>query len=268
MVGVVAVVGCTLYAQTAKPPETTKNAIGMEFVKIPPGEFLMGCSAGDAKCGEDEKPQHKVRITKGFEMGKYEVTQAQYKAVVGAEALQAAIPGDNLPVENVTKAEAIRFMDALTAKNDGFKYRLPTEAEWEYAARAGNAAALYGPLDEIAWHQGNSDDTTHPVGQKKPNAWGLYDVLGNVREWTNDIWLATYYANSPVDDPPGAPQNSGMSGQPGFQGGAGSALPLIRGGGWDNPAEANRLSSRYHYFGITLRRSNLGIRALREPVTK
>jgi len=177
-----------------------KNAIGMEFVKIPAGEFMMGCSPDDNNCKNDEKPQHQVRITKAFEMGKYEVTQAQWKAMMMEN--QSAIVGDNRPVENVTRAEAIEFANRLNMRNDGYQYRLPTEAEWEYAARAGTKGATYGPLDEIAWYEKTSNDESHPVGTKKPNAWGLYDMIGNVREWTADTYLATYYVTSPTDDPP------------------------------------------------------------------
>jgi formylglycine-generating enzyme required for sulfatase activity len=128
-----------------------KNAIGMEFVTIPAGEFMMGCSPEDNSCKNDEKPQHQVRITKAFEMGKYEVTQAQWKAMMMEN--QSAIAGDSNPVENVTRAEAIEFASRLSMRNDGYKYRLPTEAEWEYAARAGTKGATYGPLDEIAWRK-------------------------------------------------------------------------------------------------------------------
>jgi formylglycine-generating enzyme required for sulfatase activity len=266
--GLLAIAGA-LYAQTAsRPPEVTKNAAGMEFVKIPTGEFMMGCSEGDELCKDAEKPAHRVRITKTIEFGKYEVTQAQFKAIMGEALHQSAILGDNLPVDNVTRAEAIQFANKLSESNDGYKYRLPTEAEWEYAARAGGKSATYGPLDEIAWWQKNSDDTTHPGGGKKANAWGIYDMIGNVREWTADTYLATYYANSAVDDPTGAPSNSGERGQPGYQGGAGVALPLIRGGGWDNPAQAQRVSDRYFYFGPTLRMGDLGFRVVREPVAR
>jgi formylglycine-generating enzyme required for sulfatase activity len=254
-----------LSAQTAAQTASLKNAIGMEFVKIPAGEFMMGCSPNDTACKNEEKPQHQVRITKAFEMSKYEVTQAQWKAVMNS-ANDSVFVGDNNPVEMVTRAEAIDFANRLNMRNDGYRYRLPTEAEWEYAARAGTTGATYGPLADIAWFGKNSNEETHPVGGKKPNAWGLHDMLGNVREWTADTFLATYYASSPVDDPPGAPANSGERGQPGYQGGAGVALPLIRGGSWPNPEESLRVSDRYHYFGPTLRLSDLGFRLVRQPV--
>jgi len=163
----------------AQSPVSTKN-IGMEFVKIVPGEFLMGCSESDTDCDADEKPPHRVQITKGFEIGKYEVTQAQWQAVMGSNP--STIKGDDHPVETVSKNEVHDFLARLNAVNDGYRYRLPTEAEWEYAARAGNSTAQPASLDEVAWYAANSDDETHPVGQKKPNAWGLYDMLGSVNK--------------------------------------------------------------------------------------
>src|SRR4051812_30318429 len=152
-ISVIILLAQMLFGTQAAPQ---KNAIGMEFMKIPAGEFMMGCSAGDTSCKEDEKPQHKVHITKAFEMGRYEVTQAQWKAVMNAN--ESDFVGDNHPVENVTRAEAIDFANRLTMKNDGYRYRLPSEAEWEYAARAGTTGATYGPLDEIAWYGKNSND--------------------------------------------------------------------------------------------------------------
>ena len=111
----------------------------MEFVKIAPGEFIMGCSTGDNDCKADEKPAHRVQITKAFEIGKYEVTQAQWQAVMGSNP--STIKGDDHPVETVSKNDAHDFLARLNARNDGYKYRLPTEAEWEYAARAGTTGA-------------------------------------------------------------------------------------------------------------------------------
>jgi formylglycine-generating enzyme required for sulfatase activity len=153
----------------AQSPNVTRNSTDIEFVKIVPGEFIMGCSTGDEACDADEKPAHRVQITKAFEIGKYEVTQAQWQAAMGSNP--STIKGDNRPVETVSKEEAQGFLARLNARNDGYRYRLPTEAEWEYAARAGGAQTAV--LDEVAWYAANSGDETHPVGQKKPNAWGL-----------------------------------------------------------------------------------------------
>jgi len=265
LAGAFAILATCLLMQVPSKAQTgtLKNAIGMEFAKIPAGEFMMGCSTGDTSCKPDEQPQHKVRITKAFEMGRYEVTQAEFKGVMGVN--QSSIVGDKNPVENVTRAEAIDFAAKLTAKNDGYRYRLPTEAEWEYAARAGTTGATYGPLDDIAWYAKNSNDESHPVGGKKPNPWGLYDMLGNVREWTADTYQANFYASSPADDPTGPQANYGERGQPGYAGGAGVALPVIHGGGRPNPAESLRVSERYHYFGPTLRVSDVGFRLVRVP---
>src|SRR4029434_4688941 len=154
------------------------------------------------------------------------------------EAMMQANPsgnkGDTHPVETVSKLEAQDFIARLNAKNDGYKYRLPTEAEWEYAARAGTDAANSGPLDQVAWYAGNSEDESHPVGQKRPNAWGLYDMQGNVREYVSDFYSGDYYSVSPAIDPtgpqltlggrgPAAPIGRGFPGAPGP--GAAGAVP-------------------------------------------
>jgi formylglycine-generating enzyme required for sulfatase activity len=273
--------GAFLLAQSSNP---AKNAIAIQFVKIQPGDFVMGCSTGDDKCNADEKPAHHVQITKAFEIGKYEVTQAQWTAVMGSNP--STIKGDDRPVETVSKNEAHEFIARLNARNDGYKYRLPTEAEWEYAARAGSAVPQGASLSEFAWFADNSEDETHPVGQKKPNAWGLYDMLGNVREWVEDQYARDFYSSSPAADPTGpqgaqgrgrgnfgrrggrgpvdqqpAPQRRGNFGR----GGPGRQLPVVRGGAWDNPADFVRVSARYHYYGPTLRVSDIGFRVVREP---
>ncbi len=216
-----ALAACVVFAESQTTSQ--KNAIGMEFVKIEPGTFTMGCVANDTQCNNDEKPAHTVHLTKAFEMGKYEVTQSEWKSVMGSNP--STIKVDDHPVETVSKDEAHDFLAKLNAKNDGYRYRLPTEAEWEYAARAGSTNAYGGKLDDIAWHAGNSEDETHPVGKKKPNAWGLYDMEGNVREWVEDFYSNNYYSNSPQNDPTGP-----AGGQQGGRGGRGGPGPGGRGG--------------------------------------
>lgn len=275
----------SLSAQSSSP---SASPVHIDFVKIAPGEFTMGCATGDDACDADEKPAHRVQITKAFEIGKYEITQAQWQAVMGSNP--STIKGDNRPVETISKQEAHDFLARLNALNDGYHYRLPTEAEWEYAARAGSSAAPH--LDDVAWYADNSGDETHPVGQKKPNAWGLYDTLGNVREWVEDQYGRDYYSTSPAADPTGPAPGQGGGRRGGFRGvaqqdgGAGVGgggfrgrgfggrgrggrvrqLPVVRGGGWDNSPGFVRLSARYHYYGPTLRVSDIGFRAARDPV--
>jgi formylglycine-generating enzyme required for sulfatase activity len=278
-----AVLGIGLLAGASALAQTpAKNALGMEFVKIAPGEFVMGCSTDDPACVADEKPAHRVQLTKPFEIGRYEVTQAQWQAVMGSNP--STVKGDDHPVETVSKNDVHDFLAKLNARNDGYVYRLPTEAEWEYAARAGTTGAP-ASLDEVAWYGANSGDETHPVGQKKPNGWGLYDMLGNVREWVEDNYTRDYYGNSPPADPTGpqgqqAGQQGGRGGRRGggggnrgnFRGGGGRGggqmrqLPIMRGGGWDNNPEFLTFSSRYHYYGPTLKVSDVGFRAVRVPM--
>ena len=204
-------VGEEIERKEAAAAEERRKALAGEFVPVPAGEFMMGSDSG----GGDEKPRHRVRITKRFEMGKYEVTQAQWKAVMGANP--SNFKGDDRPVEMVYWNDVQEFLKRLNAMNDGYRYRLPTEAEWEYAARAGSAADTAADLDAVAWHSGNSGSETHPVGRKRANAWGLYDMLGNVWEWCADWYGANYYASSPVDDP---------------QGPASGTFHGLRGGSW------------------------------------
>jgi len=259
----------------------------IEFVRIASGEFVMGCVESDKDCLEDEVPRHKVQLTKSFELGKYEVTQAQWEAVMGLDSNPSQTKGPNNPVDSVNKADIHAFLDKLNAKTDGYKYRLPTEAEWEYAARAGAGDPPRASLGDYAWFADNSDDESHPVGLKKPNAWGLYDMLGNVREWVDD--RAAYYDYAPLPevsvDPKGplggrggggggAGRGGGKGGGPpkGFDaqgrllinGGGAEGLPLFRGGGWDNFAPYLRLSSRYYYYGTDLKVGDIGFRVARE----
>jgi formylglycine-generating enzyme required for sulfatase activity len=150
---------------------------GLNYVWIPPGRFLMGCSQGDPDCNNYEKPARWVTIAQGFWLGESEVTQTAYRKVTGQDPSE--IKGPNRPVERVTWAQAVAYCRAIGG-------RLPSAAEWEYAARAGTVGIRYGELDRIAWYAGNSGESTHDVMQKEPNAWGLYDMLGNVGEFVVD----------------------------------------------------------------------------------
>lgn len=233
---------------------------GSGFVRIPAGEFLMGSKNG----ADDEQPVHRVRISRSFELGKFEVTQAQWEAVMqrkpGAHAhpgKEQAAPdestpranpshfkGATLPVENVSWEDVQQFLQTLNALDSQHQYRLPTEAEWEYACRAGSAGDQTGSLDALAWYKANSAAQTRPVGQKQPNAWGLYDMQGNVWEWVQDWYAPDYYKRSPATDPPGA---------------APAAYRVYRGGSWYGSAGDCRAALRgfdlpgHHYYSLGLR---------------
>jgi formylglycine-generating enzyme required for sulfatase activity len=167
----------------------------------------MGSNNGD----DDEKPVHRVTISQPFYLGKYEITQAQWEKVIGKNS--SKFQGDpNLPVENVSWHDTQDFIKKLNAKEGGNAYRLPTEAEWEYAARAGTTTAYsFGDdpvlLNQYGWYASNSDNKTHPVGQLKDNPWGLYDMHGNVWEWVED-WYADKYPSEPQTDPKGPKEGS------------------------------------------------------------
>jgi formylglycine-generating enzyme required for sulfatase activity len=191
--------------------KTHINSIGMEFVLIPAGSFMMGSPDNYKYADSDEKPQHKVTISKSFYLGTYEVTQAQWEAVMGSNP--SLFKGRSNPVENVPWEDAQEFIKRLNAKEGHSRYRLPTEAEWEYAARAGSTGVYcFGDdadqLGGYAWYKDNSGKATHPVGQKQSNAWGLYDMHGNVWEWVEDWYDDEYYSRSPGTDPKGPSSGS------------------------------------------------------------
>jgi formylglycine-generating enzyme required for sulfatase activity len=191
---------------TQKTPQFS-NSIGLNFVVIPTGSFTMGSD------NDDERPPHRVTLTDSFELGAYEVTQEQYEMVMGKNPSRFKRPRN--PVENVSWDDAVEFCKRLSElpaeKAAGSVYRLPTEAEWEYACRAHTTTKFsFGDgemdLSNYAWYRENSDSTTHPVGTKKPNPWGLYDMHGNVLEWCQD-WYDDYPSGA-VTDPMGPDSGS------------------------------------------------------------
>ena len=215
-----------------------------EFVWVSGGSFEMGDVFGDGK--SNERPVHQVNLD-GFWLGKHPVTQGEWKKVMGNNP--SFYKGDDCPVEMVCWGDIQQFIMKLNERGDG-KYRLPTEAEWEYAARSGGKKERYAggdDIDRVAWHKGNSCGSTHPVGQKAPNGLGLYDMSGNVWEWVSDWFDSEYYAKSPRDNPEGP---SGISNR------------VIRGGGFGgSPADA-RCAARLSFFSRD-RGNGLGFRLLR-----
>jgi formylglycine-generating enzyme required for sulfatase activity len=176
----------------------------LNYVWIPPGTFMMGCSPKDTHCSPNEM-RHQVTITKGFWIGQTPVTVGAYKRFAGAVGrLMTSGPifnngwvNGNMPIVDVNWDDAQAYCGWLGA-------RLPTEAEWEYAARAGSKEASYGPTDGVAWcYELNAGGTAHDVAQKRANRFGQYDMLGNVWEWVNDWYDENYYQSSPAQDPQG-----------------------------------------------------------------
>jgi formylglycine-generating enzyme required for sulfatase activity len=192
----------------------------------------MGANPTDKAAVPRETPQHRVSISKPFYLGKHEVTQAQWTAIMGNNPSQ--FKGRSNPVEKVSWDDIQTFINRLNKKEGHNRYRLPTEAEWEYAARAGTTGAYsFGDdadsLGRYAWYRENSEKKTHPVGQKEANAWGLYDMHGNVWEWVQDWYGERYYRHSPDSDPKGP--SSGSS-------------HVARGGCWFGPVEHSRSAYR------------------------
>ena len=231
------------------PSPTGRNSIGMEFVLIHAGEFLMG--SNDKFYSErPDHPVHRVRISKPFYLGQYEVTQGQWQMIM--EDNPSLFQGDsNLPVEHVSWEDVQELLRKMNAHEGSARYRLPTEAEWEYAARAGTTTAYsFGhdshQLSEYAWYRENSENKSHPVGQKKPNPWGLYDMHGNVWEWVQD-WYGLSTAGTAAD-PVGPPW--GLS-------------RVFRGGSWFSDAWYCQ-SAYYNGVRPSTRNGYLGFRLLRE----
>ena len=257
-----------LVAGTRKVFTVGKAEIAMRWV--PAGEFWMGSAEDDPEAWPEEKPRRLVRITRGFWMMETPVTQRQYKAITGKNPSFFSQLGRDAPVELVTWQDAAAFANALSTleglpcafaskrkKLEGVAdylgcggWRLPTEAEWEYAARAGTTGARYGELEEISWYKMNSNGKTQPVGQKEPNAWGLYDMLGNVDEWVFDLLDERAYEKLPSVDP--------------IQRVGGASTPrLTRGGSYSN-SEARWLRAAIRvWFSKGDKSINIGFRLVR-----
>jgi formylglycine-generating enzyme required for sulfatase activity len=226
-------------AAVASPKEIT-NSIGMKLVLVPKGEFAMGSARGNPNADLDER-QHSVTLTRDYYIGAFEVTQAQFAQVMGRNPSQFQGKrfkdgGANHPVERISWNDAVDFCKRLSELPDeraaGRVYRLPSEAEWEYACRAGSPGEYaFGDdvrlLGEYAWYEDNSGGQTHPVGQKKPNAWGLHDMHGNAWEWCAD-WYVTH-SSRPVVDPTGPAQGTDR---------------VYRGGGWQYSPSYCRSANR------------------------
>ena len=214
--------------QTIKDNKPFDSQTGMEFVFVPGGCFRMGSDTGNS----DEKPVHEVCVS-GFFIGTYEVTQVQWQKVMGSNPSRFNRCGEDCPVEQVSSSDALDFISRLNTKT-GKNYRLPTEAEWEYACRSGGKDAVFcggGEIDSVAWYGKNSGGKTNPVGRKLPNGLGIYDMSGNVWEWVQD-WKGDY-SGSNRQDPKGPLSGSTRMRRGGsWQYGAGQARSTWRSSGY------------------------------------
>jgi len=216
---------------------------GMEFLKIPGGCYSMGDSTGY----DYEKPAHEVCVD-SFYLARYEVTQKEWSLFM--EENRSKFSGENHPVDHVSFQDAVEFIKRLNEREQTTLYRLPTEAEWERAARAGTTSRYFwgDEMDnDYVWYYGSSNFKTHPVGTRQPNPWGLYDMLGNVWEWVSDWYDFDYYKNSPRENPKGPSQGK---------------LKTRRGGSMANLASYVRSASRYR-SNLKKRHHILGFRVAR-----
>ena len=229
------------------------NTIGVEFIRVPAGIFFMGARDSE-DASSKEKPRHRVHISRDFYLGRYEVTQKQWLSVMGTPNPSNFISPDR-PVDEVSWNDAQLFIEKLNTLEGGQSYRLPTEAEWEYCARAGSDTSYCfgddpegGRLVNYAWFERNSSGQTHPVGVLSPNSWGFYDMHGNVTEWVQDYYDRQYYSNSSETDPKGP--ESGRK-------------RVVRGGSWINQAYSCRSAAR-GYYSADYTDSDFGFRIVKD----
>jgi formylglycine-generating enzyme required for sulfatase activity len=233
------------------PKTFTSLSTGMEFILIPAGKFMMGSPSYEKNRFDDEEPAHEVIIQNSFYLGKYSVTQKQWLKVM--EKNPSYFNGKDLPVECISWNDVQVFIKKLNEEEGTDKYRLPSESEWEYACRAGTITRYsFGDdesqLNDYAWYGESLDSGTHPVGQKKPNSWGIFDMHGNVWEWCQD----TYHDNYNGTPSDGSPWENGIS-----------SIRVARGGSWSRNAVFCRSASRIDY-NTFYQRGSLGFRVVRE----
>ncbi len=252
-----AIFACACQSAQMAARQTALRALRGEagYVRIAPGAFLMGAPESEprARRAQQEAPSHRVVLTCPFEIGRFEVTQRQWEAVMNANP--SAFKGPELPVTNVSWKDVQEFLHRLNRLDPEYAYRLPTEAEWEYACRAGGSeaaeseAALEASLRQRAWYEANSLNRPHAVAQLQPNGWGLYDMQGNVWEWVEDWYDLNYYRRSPPENPPGPPTGQSR---------------VLRGGSWQSTAQQCRATARN--ASLPVERNNLtGFRLVRVP---
>jgi formylglycine-generating enzyme required for sulfatase activity len=226
--------GAPVAEVAAGPARRVIADLGLELIRVEPGTFVMGSAPEEPERNKAEGPRMQVTLSRAFWLGRTEVTQAQYEAVTGANPSRFVEDGKDRPVERVSWIDAMKFCRALTQRERaaghlaaGESYTLPTEAQWEYACRAGTTGAYAAEPDATAWHAGNSGGTTHPVGLKRPNAWGFHDLPGNVLEWCLD-WYGDYPGGT-VTDPTGPERGH---------------YRMARGGSWRTEARSGRSAAR------------------------
>ncbi len=239
--------------QPAKLPQSYTNSIGISFVLVPAGSFQMGAHEFEDGTSK-EKPRHQVTISKPFYMSKYEVTQEQWQQVMGNNP--SIHVGPTHPVDRISWNDSQAFIHRLNAREKTTAYTLPTEAQWEYAARAGSETSYCycddpqgKKLIQYGWFVINSNNQSQPVGELKPNKWGIHDMHGNVQEWVQDYFDRKYYRKGPETDPRG-PENGRKR--------------VTRGGSWINPAYHCRSAARAYYSPDYID-NDIGFRLVRVP---
>lgn len=240
-------ISCASAAGFVSPPLQATDAPGaglrpahviadlkLELLWVAPGEFTMGSPADEPERNKAEGPPTRVTLTRGFWLGRTEVTQAQYEAIMGTNPSSLKSAGPQAPVEHVSWIDAMAFCKKLTERERaagrlpaGHVFTLPTEAQWEYSFRAGTTGAYVGEPEATAWYDRNSAATTHPVGEKKPNPWGFHDMAGNVLEWCYD-WYGNYAGGAATD--PSGPERG--------------YYRIARGGSWRTDARLGRAAAR------------------------